>query len=216
MIPGLDVPRDLTPNHWEFSSLSSPPPPPPRHSVGRLLRDSTPCCSSLLPDHTRASARSPLYPLLSCLCPGHPASCHFPAPACLFPADSPVPLFTQLCPCSLSSHVRWLSPAGHQEGGQPQPFIWPRGGTDGSSFSNRHCDRWPLPPSRPCYCQRTQTLPSILSSLPAGHFCGTLREQRSGREPEGPGALQPLVPDGHDCGWRGSAGLALQSEMTRH
>lgn len=72
-----------------------------------------------------------------------------------------------------------------------------------------------LSPTHSHDCLRTKTTPSLLS-LPAGHFCGTLREQCSSGEPEGPGALQPLVPDGHDCGWCGSAGLTLQSEMTRH
>lgn len=56
----------------------------------------------------------------------------------------------------------------------------------------------------------------VNTHLSAGHVRGTLREQCSGREPEGSGALQPLASDRSDCGWRGSAGLTFQSEMTRH
>ena len=47
-----------------------------------------------------------------------------------------------------------------------------------------------------------------------GHFCGTLRKQYSNQEPKGPRAPQPLVPDRHDCGQYGSAGLALQHMIT--
>ena len=41
-----------------------------------------------------------------------------------------------------------------------------------------------------------------------------LWKQYSNPEPQGPRVLQPLVPDGDDCGWYGSAGLDLQLIVT--
>lgn len=188
--------------------------------------------SPVLPEHTWFSSYSSLHPHLPCpllsptlLQPPGLLSVPGPCPSLSHLRFSGTTSYcltldkalSPLCTCSLCKKMGWSSPAGAQEGGRPSTLYLAQSGMEGYGFSNHKAiaHRW-LPSTYPHYSLRTQTAPSLLFSLPAGHLCGTLREQRGSRKPEGPGALQPLVPDGHDCGWCGSAGLTLQSEVTRH
>lgn len=163
-------------------------------------------------------------PFFSPPCSRPLTSCQFPDPAHLFPNSGSEVLLpscltldktlSPLCTCFLSNKMGWLSPTEGQEEGQPLTLYLAWTATV-FHFTKAIACRWsPFVPAT--LMLRTRTACSLLFCLPAGHFRGTLWEQCSSREPEGPGALQPLVPDGHDCGWRGSAGLTLQSEMTRH